>query len=75
MHRRVASLRNYFFRYRDSIFHSYIANGNLILKTESLGEETAAKNISDSREDKPNSVYNPSAAIERRVEIISVELK
>lgn len=74
-YRRVASLRNYFFHYRDSIFHSYIAKGNLLLKTESLGEETAAKNISDNREDKPNSVYNPSAALERRVEIISVELK
>ena len=74
-YRRVASLRNYFFHYRDGIFMPYIANGNLNLKTESLGEETAAKNISDNREDKPNSVYNPAAAIERRVEIISVELK
>ncbi len=74
-YRRVASLRNYFFHYRDSVFLPYIANGNLLLRTESLGEETAAKNISDNREDKPNSVYSPSAAMERRVEIISVELK
>ena len=48
---------------------------SLNLKTESLGEETADKKISDNREDKPNSVYNPAAAVERRVEIISVELK
>lgn len=74
-YRRVASLRNYFFHYRDGILLPYIANGSLTLKTESLGEETANKNISDSREDKPNSVYNPAAAVERRVEIISVELK
>ena len=74
-YRRVASLRNYFFHYRDGILLPYIGNGSLTLKTESLGEETAAKNISDNREDKPNSVYNPAAAVERRVEIISVELK
>lgn len=74
-YRRVASLRNYFFHYRDGILLPFIVNGHLNLKTESLGEETASKNISDNREDKPNSVYNPSAAVERRVEIISVELK
>lgn len=74
-YRRVASLRNYFFHYRDGIFLPFISNGSLNLKTESLGEETANKTISDNREDKPNSVYNPSAAVERRVEIISVELK
>jgi hypothetical protein len=74
-YRRVASLRNYFFHYREGILLPYIANGSLTLKTESLGEETAARNISDNREDKPNSVYNPAAAVERRVEIISVELK
>lgn len=74
-YRRVASLRNYFFHYRDGIFLPYIANGNLCLATESLGEETASKFISDKLEDTRNSVYNPSAALERRVEIISVELK
>ncbi len=74
-YRRVASLRNYFFHYRDGIFIPYLTNGALSLKTESLGEETADKAISDNREDKPNSVYNPAAAVERRVEIISVELK
>ena len=74
-YRRVASLRNYFFHYRDGILLPYIGTGTLTLKTESLGEETAAKNISDNREDKPNSVYNPAAALERRVEIILVQQK
>lgn len=74
-YRRVASLRNYFFHYREGILLPFISSGSLNLKTESLGEEKAAKNISDNREDKPNSVYNPAAAAERRVEIISVELK
>lgn len=74
-YRRVASLRNYFFHYREGILLPYIASGALTLKNESMGEETAAKTISDNREDKPNSVYNPTAAVERRVEIVSVELK
>jgi hypothetical protein len=74
-YRRVASLRNYFFHYRDGVLLPYIGSGALTLKNESFGEETAAKNISDNRLDKRNSVYNPLAATERRVEIISVELK
>lgn len=74
-YRRVASLRNYFFHYREGIFMPYISSGNLNLKTESLGEETASKNVSDNVKDTRNSVYNPAAALERRVEIISVELK
>lgn len=74
--RRVASLRNYFYHYREGALLPYITSGQLLLKNESLGEETAAnKGISDNREDKRNSVYNPVAALERRVEIISVELK
>jgi outer membrane protein OmpA-like peptidoglycan-associated protein len=74
-YRRVASLRNYFFHYRDGILLPYVQSGKLILKTVSFGEETAAKNISDSRIDVRNSVYSPAAALERRVEVISVELK
>ncbi len=73
--RRVAALRNFFFHYRDGLLLPYISEGQLILKNESKGEETAPQGISDNREDKPNSVYNPKAALERRVEIISVELK
>ncbi len=74
-YRRVASLRNYFYHYRDSLLLPYIANGTLTIKNESFGEETASKTISDNRLDKRNSVYSPAAALERRVEIISIELK
>ncbi|MDB5282555.1 MAG: hypothetical protein JWO06_1630 [Bacteroidota bacterium] len=74
-YRRVASLRNYFFHYRDGILLPYIGNGSLSLKGVSYGKDTAPKNISDNRKDTRNSVYNPAAALERRVEIISVELK
>lgn len=74
-YRRVASLRNYFYHYRDGILLPYIAEGKLVLKNESIGEETAPKNLSDKLEDTRNSVYNPAVAIERRVEIVSVEIK
>ena len=74
-YRRIASLRNYFYHYRSGILMPYIDSGKLILKNESLGKERAAKNVSDNREDTRNSVYNPTAAVERKVEIISVEIK
>lgn len=73
--RRVASLRNFFYHYRADIFMDYIAQKKLVLKNESFGEETAPTGISDSRTDTRNSVYSPVAALERRVEIISVEVK
>jgi tetratricopeptide (TPR) repeat protein len=74
-YRRITSLRNYFYHYRTGILMPYINSGKLILKNESLGKERAAKNVSDNREDIRNSIYNPDAAIERKVEIISVEIK
>jgi len=74
-YRRIASLRNYFYHYRGGILMPYIESGKLVLKNESLGKEHAAKNVSDSREDTRNSIYNPAAAVERKVEIISVEIK
>jgi len=74
-YRRVASLRNYFFHYRDGALLPFIANGTLVLKSESLGKETAPKTVSDKLQDTRNSVYSPAAALERRVEIVSVEVK
>jgi hypothetical protein len=74
-YRRIASLKNYFYHYRDGILLPYIQEGKLILKNQSIGEETADKKISDNREDTRNSVYNPDAAKERKVEVISVEIK
>lgn len=74
-YRRVASLRNYFYHYRDGVLLNYIAEGKLVIKNESFGEETADKTISDNRLDQKNSVYSPAAAMERRVEILTIELK
>ena len=74
-YRRIASLRNYFNHYRNGMLDSYIESGKLTLKNESIGEEKADKKVSDNLEDTRNSVYSPAAAMERKVEIISVEIK
>lgn len=74
-YRRVASVKNYFYQYRSGKLREFIDAGLLVLKKESFGEETAPTDISDKREDTRNSVYNPSAALERRVEIISVTVE
>lgn len=74
-YRRVASLINYFYNYRNGLLRPFLNDGRLVLKKESFGEETAPSDVSDSREDTQNSVYNPRAAIERKVEIISIEIK
>lgn len=74
-YRRVASLRNYFYHYRDGLLLPYIANGALRLVNQSFGEETSARNVSDDLKDIKNSVYSPAAAMERRVELLTIELK
>lgn len=74
-YRRIASLKNYFYHYHDGMLVYFMDKGQLIIKNESLGEETAPRSVSDKREDTRNSVYNPAAALERKVEIISVEVR
>lgn len=73
--RRIASLRNFMYQYRDGVFLKYIQDNKLMIVDNPIGEETAPTGISDKREDTQNSVYNPAAAKERKVEIISIELK
>lgn len=73
--RRIVSLKNYFYHYHDGMLVYFIDKGQLTLKGEPLGEETAPKTVSDKLEDTRNSVYNPAAALERKVEIVSVEIK
>ncbi|MBS1595419.1 MAG: hypothetical protein JST90_13970 [Bacteroidetes bacterium] len=73
--RRIASLKNYFYHYHDGMLVYFMDKGQLVLKGEALGEENAPKSVSDKLEDTRNSVYNPAAALERKVEIVSVEVK
>jgi hypothetical protein len=78
-HRRISSLINYFFTYKDGVFKKYlnkesVAGAKLVLLEESIGEITAPPDVSDDLSDKRKSVYSPEAAAERRIEIIAVDV-
>jgi outer membrane protein OmpA-like peptidoglycan-associated protein len=70
--RRISSVRNYFDTYADGVFAQYLQSGALKVSETSFGETTAKQNVSDALEDERNSVYNPEAAGERRVEIVEI---
>lgn len=78
--RRISSLRNYFYQYKNGKLLPYIKNeqdtsiGKIILVDEDIGELPFSK-VSDDLKDKRNSVYSPYAAAERKIQIIAVELK
>lgn len=78
--RRISSLRNYFYQYKNGKFMPYIQNekdstiGKIILVDEDIGELPFSK-VSDDLKDKRNSVYSPYAAAERKIQIIAIEIK
>ena len=72
--RRIASVRNYFRKYENGIFESYIRNGQLKVSTLPLGESEATPGVSDDARDKRRSVFSPEASRERRAEILEVRL-
>jgi hypothetical protein len=74
--RRISSLRNYFIEYKDGIFVKYIndsneAEGRIEFFDEEIGE-LPVSNVSDNVNDIKNSVYSPSAASERKIQIIAI---
>lgn len=72
--RRISSLVNYFNEFDNGYFIPYIESGQIEYKFVAFGKIHAAANVSDDRSDQRNSVYNPAAARERRIEIIAVEI-
>lgn len=73
--RRISSLVNFFDEYESGVFRQYIENGQIEYKFVAFGKTMAAANVSDDRNDQRNSVYNPAAARERRIEIIAIEIE
>jgi len=76
--RRISSLVNYLKEYENGIFVPFIdgtaKNGGMVQFTEvPFGEYTANKLTSDNFHDQKNSVYSRAAAIERKIEIQSVD--
>lgn len=72
--RRIASVRNYFRKFDNGIFESYVRNGQLKVSTLPLGESAATPGISDDARDKRSSVFSIEASRERRAEIIEVRM-
>jgi tetratricopeptide (TPR) repeat protein len=77
--RRISSLRNELQRYQNGVMTDYlngtaINGGQVIITEEPFGENKANQLISDNPNDTKNSVYSRGAAIERKIEIIGVNL-
>jgi tetratricopeptide (TPR) repeat protein len=73
--RRVSSLLNFFFAYREAALLPYFNEGKLLFERVSAGEDKTAESVSDRLDDVRNSVYSPDAARERRVEILKVTVE
>jgi hypothetical protein len=78
--RRVNSLLNYFKQYNNGVLLKYIDRkaenkAILILEEVPVGELEFEHGVSDDLKDKRNSVYSPSAANDRKIQIIAVGFK
>ena len=69
--RRISSLQNYFREYKKGMFMSYIESGKVIFYEEDVGELPKSTS-SDDYYDTRNSIYNPKAASERKIQIIAI---
>lgn len=77
--RRIASLKNYLYHYNNGVFKPYFdktAKNGAYLKIVQIpfGEYTANQLTSDNPNDTKNSVYSKAAAIERKIEVQTVNL-
>lgn len=76
--RRISSLINYLREYNGGEFQPYLNGtapngGRLFFVKIPFGEYTAASEVSDDYYDQKNSVYNRKAALERKIEIQTVQ--
>ncbi len=76
--RRIASLINYLREYEGGVFLPYLdgnaANGGRLYFVKiPFGEYTASNLVSDNFHDQKNSVYSRAAALERKIEIQTVQ--
>lgn len=72
--RRISSFVNYLKAFENGIINKYIANKLLLVIEDPAGESYVKQGVSDDLNDKKNSVYNPSAAAERKIQVIDVEI-
>jgi hypothetical protein len=70
--RRIVSVYNEFYKYKNGILKKYVKNGQLKLSQKPFGEVTAPSGISDNKQDL-RSIFTVEASRERRVEIIEIK--
>ena len=73
-HRRINSMINFWNQWKDGALKSYFESGKIKILEEAAGESLSTNVVSDRLNDLANSVYNPSASRERRIEIVSVNV-
>ncbi len=76
--RRISSLINYFIKVDGGFFEPFLKGkapngGRLNIMAEPIGEALASPFVSDNPNDMRNSIYSVSAALERRIQIVSYE--
>lgn len=76
--RRISSLINYLREYDGGVFIPYIEGtspngGKLFFQKIPFGEYSASNMVSDNLQDQKNSVYSKAAALERKIEIQTVQ--
>lgn len=72
--RRIFSIKNYWLSWNNGRLKKFLDNGMLKIYEQPTGENLAAVSVSDDPKNKSGSVYNPSAALERRIEITELRL-
>ena len=73
--RRISSFINYLESYHSGALIPYLKSGQLSIESIPFGEYTASNLVSDNVNDQKNSVYSRKAALERKIEIQSVDLQ
>lgn len=76
--RRISTLINYLSEYNNGEFLPYMNGtakngGRLFFEKIPFGEYTAVSTVSDDYYDQKNSIYNPNASLERKIEIQTVQ--
>ncbi len=71
--RRIASIVNYIYHFQEGSLQKYFANKQLVLEHVPYGESQSPISVNDNRLQVDKSVYDPSAAMERRVSIIYIK--
>ncbi len=73
--RRIVSVQNFFRSYKGGVLMKYINEKKLIVDNEPIGDKKAPNYVIGLLEDERNSIYSLGASLERRVEIVEVEVK